>query len=166
MVRNLNCFCFKKLEIGACVRLEQGLPGTLPVLYFACRRHKLERDLNAAFKAVFPDPSKAPTDALCEKVFNLAEEGRMPDQLDSRRSRYVFKSQSAFFRQQRERIAKVAEKMDKTGEKDGCLPRDDYRFLLNLVKVNMFLSHGHDTPHVSVSIRPSSHNIFKLQALA
>ena len=122
------------MGLGACARVERELPGSLPVLYFACRRHKLERDLNSAFRAVFPDPTKAPTDSLCEKVNELSEAGRMPAQLDET-CPHVFRSQSAFFKRQRDRLSALAAKMVATGEKSGCLPRDDYRYLLNLVKV-------------------------------
>ena len=115
------------------MRIEKELPGTLPIVYLACRRHKLERDFNAAFRAVFPGPTKAPADRLCEKVHTLAEKGEMPQELNA--SPYVFRSETPHFKRQRDRMAAVAEKMDRTGETSGALPRDDYCYMLNIVKV-------------------------------
>ena len=53
---------------GACVRIEREAPGKFPLVYLACRRHKMERDYNAAWKMAFPGPTKAPADKVCEKV--------------------------------------------------------------------------------------------------
>ena len=48
-------------------------------------------------------------------------------------------STSPFLRSQKEKFALLAEKMDQTAESEGALPRDDYRYLLNLIKVSFFL---------------------------
>ena len=104
------------------------------MVHFACRRHKLERDYNAAWKAVFPEATKQPADPRCEKVFKLYEAGKFPKTLDEK-SGHVMRLRSPFFLRQKARLEELAAKMDATGEKDGCIPRDDYRLLLNLVKV-------------------------------
>ena len=121
------------------VRLEKELPGLLPSLYFACRRHVLERDFNAAFRAVFPGPTKAPADELCEKIHDLHESGNMPTHLDAS-NKNRFRPRATIFKEQKERLASLVSKMDETREADGALPRDDYRFMLNLVAVRHILA--------------------------
>ena len=120
---------------GACVRIEKEAPGGLPLVWLACRRHKLERDYNAAFRATFPGPTKAPADDLCEQINTLVEENRLPDHLDES-NRHLFRDKSPFFDKQRGRIASLLEKMGPTAERTNALPRDAYRFLLNLIAVN------------------------------
>ena len=120
---------------GAAIRIEREAPGNLPLIYLACRRHKLERDLNVVWKVCFPGPTKAPADAVCEKVNKLYEDKKLPKELDDS-CPYIFRSQTPFFEKQRERIATLCQKMDSTAERQGCLPRDDYRYLLNLIAVS------------------------------
>ena len=58
----------------------------------------------------------------------------MPTHLDgSNKNR--FRPRAAIFKEQKERIASLVSKMDETSEAEGALPRDDYRFMLNLVAV-------------------------------
>ena len=123
--------------LGAAIRIEKEAPGDLPLIYLACRRHKLERDLNAVWKTCFPGPTKAPADALCEKINKLDDERKLPSELELESCQYVFRDESPFFNEQRERIGRLCEKMADTSEKKGCLPRDDYRYLLNLIQVNI-----------------------------
>ena len=104
-------------------------------MYLACRRHKLERDLNCVWRTAFPAPTTAPADKLCDSVFRLYEEGKFPTLLDEN-CPHVFPSRSAFYKRQKQKVAELAEQMDATGETDGALPRDDYRYLLNLIKVS------------------------------
>ena len=119
---------------GACVRIEKDAPGLLPLVYFACRRHKLERDLNAVWRTAFPGRTTAPADKLCEQVFQQFEQGKFPETLDDK-CPHILPAGSPFFQRQREKFAKIAAEMDETSENDNALPRDDYRYLLNLIKV-------------------------------
>ena len=79
----------RQFNSGACVRIEREAPGKFPLVYLACRHHKLERDFNAAFKAAFPGPSKAPADEICELVNDLVEEEKLPAALDDS-NRHIF----------------------------------------------------------------------------
>ena len=116
------------------MRIEQVAPGGLPVLYIACRRHKLERDFNSAWKVAFPAPTKAPSDRLCEKLYALWEAGGFPKELDGS-CRYVFRLHAAVFRQQQKRLDQLVTKMAATSETKGAMPRDDYRYFLNVAHV-------------------------------
>ena len=115
--------------------MEREAPGTLPLLQIGCRHHKLERDFDSAWKAAFPEPTKAPADRLCEKLYAAWEKKTLPTTLDQT-CRYIFRSKGPFYQNQRKRLNELAEKMARTAEKNGALPRDDYRVLLNLVQVS------------------------------
>ena len=78
-------------------------PGELPLIYLACRRHKLERDMNSVWKSCFPGPTKAPADAMCEKVHKLVEVDKLPSELDDS-CPFIFREESPFFDEQRNRL--------------------------------------------------------------
>ena len=95
-VRNYKYLTSYHSTQGACIRIEKEAPGLLPFVYFACRRHKLERDLNAVWRTAFPGPTTAPTDELCERVWKHHEAGNFPDSLDES-CPHVLPSGSKFF---------------------------------------------------------------------
>ena len=109
-------------------------PGELPLIYLACRRHKLERDMNSVWKSCFPGPTKAPADAMCEKVHKLVEEDKLPSELDDS-CPFIFREESPFSDEQQNRLSRICDQMASTAENKDCLPRDDYRFMLNLIQV-------------------------------
>ena len=120
---------------GAMVRIEKEAPGELPMVLIGCRKHKLECDWSSGWTKSFPAPSKSPSDKLCEKLWSLWEKGNHPKSLDSS-CPYIFQCDTPFYKRQKERLKILGEKMGKTGRSD-CLPRDDYRRLLNLVQVRI-----------------------------
>ena len=131
-------FRFSKMVAGAAIQFEEEAPGSLPLLYVACRRHKRERDYDRAWKAIFPAPTKAPADKLCERMYKLYESGNMPKKLDSS-CPYVFRTHAPVFKRQKERLNNLVKKMEATAEKQGACPRDEYRYFLNLAQVQQFV---------------------------
>ena len=120
-------------NLGAVTRIQSALEA--PICWFACRRHVLELVQGAAWKAIFTDKSKQPADALCEKLWAFANGPNYPKSLDATSCPFIFKERAKLFKTQRERLVDLASHLDSEKVGSTSLPRDDYKFLWMLVKV-------------------------------
>ena len=106
----------------------------MPILWGGCRRHSLELYSGAAWSAVFPEKSKAPADAKCERLHKHVETHGIPSFLDGSCPN-VFKETSFVFKTQKERLADLAKHIYIEAGSSETMPRSDYEYLWSLVKV-------------------------------
>ena len=87
---------------------------------------------------MFPAKTKAPADALCEKLWAYAVESgaNYPKSLNANSCPYIFKERGRVFKIQKDRLADLAQHLDYERVGSSSLPRDDYHFMWSLVKVN------------------------------
>ena len=80
-----------------------------------------------------PYPSKSPVDPLSDKVVKQCLEKGMPDALDSTCPR-ILKADTPFFNDRKRDVAELQE-MLRRGDDKWAVPRGDYQYLWNLIKV-------------------------------
>ena len=127
------------MATGACSRIQHALEEHL--LWMACRRHVLELYLGTAWKKAFKAKSKQPADVLCERLWDHIQKNGLPKTLERDSCPFILKESAKLFKDQKERLVKLAAQMDKEPVGSAAKPRTDYEQLWELVKVSLFSFH-------------------------
>lgn len=110
----------------------------MALLWLACSHHKIERFLDAVWKALLGDKTVGPTDVLMDKFLKWWEENVTPEMRDIHATDdNTFQHDDPFWSRLHKDVADLYAKLtaDGTARRAG-IPRGDYALLWDLIMVS------------------------------